>query len=184
MTTTALLHPDDLGPAVAFTEAEHHQAHEFLVLEAEALDERRHRDWLAMLTDDIAYRMPVRVSAVGSIEASLLGHMDHFHEDRFSLEKRVERLETDYAWTEDPPSRVRHIVTNVRSRRTADPDELEVRSYLLLFRSRGDTRVAEYVAAERHDRLRRDDGGVWRLARRTLVVDESVLRTQNLAIFL
>lgn len=182
MRATALPTPDDLGDPVAFTEPLHHEVHEFLVREAEALDERRYRDWLAMLTEDVEYRMPVRVSAPGALATSLLEHMDHFSEDRFSLTKRVERFETDFAWTEDPPSRVRHLVTNVRATRTTGP-EVHVRSYLLLFRSRGDSRDAEYVAAERHDRLRRGDDG-WLLARRHIVVDESVLRTQNLAIFL
>ena len=40
--------------------------------------------------------------------------MAHFDEDRYSLEKRVERLDGDHAWTEDPPSRTRHFVTNVQ----------------------------------------------------------------------
>lgn len=182
MRTTSLPQPDDLGDPVAFTDPLHHQVHEFLVYEAEALDERRYRDWLAMLTDDVEYRMPVRVSSAGALATSLLDHMDHFAEDRYSLGKRVERFETDFAWTEDPPSRVRHIVTNVRATRTTSEDT-HVRSYLLLFRSRGDSREAEYVAAERHDRLRPVAGGL-RLARRFIVVDESVLRTQNLAIFL
>jgi hypothetical protein len=39
------------------------------------------------------------------------------------------------------------------------------------------------VSAERADLLRRD-GGRLRLARREIVVDEAVLRTQNLAVFL
>ena len=31
--------------------------------------------------------------------------MAHFDEDRYAVEKRVQRLLTDHAWTEDPPSR-------------------------------------------------------------------------------
>ena len=41
--------------------------------------------------------------------------MAHFDEDRYALDKRVERLLTEHAWTEDPPSRTRHLVTNVRT---------------------------------------------------------------------
>ena len=64
----------------------------------------------------------------------------------------------------------------------------------MLFRSRGDTREADLISAGRRDLLRGGaaggDGGVggvgagYLLARREIRVDESVLRTQNLAVFL
>ena len=63
-------------------------------------------------------------------------------------------------------------------------------SAVLLFRSRGDVREPSLISAGREDLLRRDpcrrvpSAGHWMLARRTISVDESVLRTQNLAIFL
>ena len=44
-----------------------------------------------------------------------LADMGHFDEDLYSLRKRVQRLTTDHAWTEDPPSRTRHFVTNIRT---------------------------------------------------------------------
>ena len=66
--------------------------------------------------------------------------------------------------------------------RRAD-DELRVESAVLLFRSRGDTRPPEIVCAGRVDVLRAD-GDAYLLAERRIDVDESVLRTQNLAIFL
>ncbi len=62
--------------------------------------------------------------------------------------------------------------------------ELRVESALLLFRSRGDTREADLLSAGRADLLRPDGAGSHRLARREITVDESVLRTQNLAVFL
>ena len=48
---------------LAFSDERHLRAHEFLVREAELLDQRRYREWLELLTDDIVYRMPVRVTA-------------------------------------------------------------------------------------------------------------------------
>lgn len=162
---------------------EYQAASEFLLRDAELLDTRQWRKWLAQMTDDVVYAMPVRVTKERSLEAGVLPDMDHFREDRFSLRKRVERLETEYAWTEDPPSRTRHFVTNVRVMRGDHDGELVAKSYLLLFRSRGDTRAPEWFSAERTDVLRRVDGTL-RLARRTILIDESVLRAQNLAIFL
>jgi phthalate 3,4-dioxygenase beta subunit len=108
--------------------------------------------------------------------------MGHFDEDMHSLRKRVQRLATDHAWTEDPPSRTRHFVTNVRTFRH-QAAELRVESAVLLFRSRGDTREPALISAGRTDLLRETGDGL-RLARREIKVDESVLRTQNLAVFL
>ena len=161
---------------------QHFEVTTFLNEEAEILDEGRYRDWLSLLTEDVSYRMPVRVTAAHTLDNSFLEDMDHWDEDPYSLEKRVQRLETDHAWTEDPPSRTRRFVTNVRVSCGANGDLL-VRSYLLLFRSRGDVREPQWVSVERSDVLRRVDGRL-RIASRLLAVDESVLRTHNLAVFL
>lgn len=172
-----------LRKMLPFTDERHIHAQEFMVWEAELLDNRRYRDWLALLTEDVLYRMPVRITAAHSLEDSVLHGMDHFNEDRYSLEKRVERFETEHAFTEDPPSRTRHFVTNLRTRLGDADDELVAQTYVLVFRSRLDVREPSWLAGERTDLLRRDGAGL-RLARRDILIDESVLRTQNLAVFL
>jgi phthalate 3,4-dioxygenase beta subunit len=163
-----------------YSDPAHLAAHQFLVEEAALLDAADYSGWLALLTEDIRYVMPVRVTTARGAPAS--NGMGHFDEDMYALRKRVQRLATDHAWTEDPPSRTRHFVTNVRTFR-AGPDELRVESALLLFRSRGDTREADLISAGRADLLRETSGGLM-LARREITVDEAVLRTQNLAVFL
>jgi len=161
----------------------HHDVTTWLYWEAELLDQRRFREWLSLLADDVHYRMPVTVTTMRRTDHVPLGAMAHFDEDRYSLEKRVERLEGDHAWTEDPPSRARRFVTNVRVAPIAGTDDVDARSYVLLYRSRGDERPADVVSVERTDRLRPGPTG-WLLVARDLVVDEAVLRTQNLALFL
>ncbi len=156
---------------------------EFLYREAAALDARRHEDWLGMLTEDIAYVMPVRATSAHSLDGSLREGMAHFDEDRYSLEKRVERFATEHAWAEDPPSRTRRLITNARCWEGEVDDEVVVATSLLLFRSRGDVRDHDLLSAERLDILRRVEGELL-LARRQIGVDESVLRMQNLAVFL
>jgi len=158
----------------------HQEAHQFLVEEAARLDAADYQGWLDLLTADIRYVMPVRVTTARGAPAS--NGMGHFDENLYSLRKRVQRLATDHAWTEDPPSRTRHFVTNVRTFRHAE-DSLHVESALLLFRSRGDTREADLISAGRTDLLRETENGL-RIARREITVDESVIRTQNLAVFL
>ncbi len=160
----------------------HLAAHQFLVEEAALPDAADYAGWLGLLCEDIRYLMPVRVTTARGAGFDSLADMGHFDEDMYALRKRVKRLATDHAWTEDPPSRTRHFVTNVRTFRDASGD-LRVESALLLFRSRGDTREADLISAGRTDLLRATADGL-RLARREITVDESVLRTQNLAVFL
>lgn len=180
----ARTHEDEGLELVAYTDPLHQEVLQFLVLEAALLDQRRYEDWMNLMSEDIEYRMPVRVTTPGDVAETTLRDMDHFRENHFSLSKRVERLYTEYAWTEDPPSRVRHFVTNVLTYRLpSSPDEVVVHSYVLMFRSRADYREPELISAERTDRLVRNDAG-WQITRRDILVDESVLRTQNLAIFL
>jgi phthalate 3,4-dioxygenase beta subunit len=156
---------------------------DLLFREADALDERRHHDWLDMLTDDIRYLVPVRITSAHSLDDSFLDDMAHFDEDRYSLTKRVERFDTEHAWAEDPPSRTRRFVSNVRGWEGDSPDEIITRTNLLLFRSRGDVHAPDMLSARRTDLLRRVDGAL-KIARREALLDESVLRTQNLAVFL
>ena len=169
---------------LSYGDPAHLAAHQFLVEEAALLDAADYAGWLGLLCEDIRYLMPVRVTTARGADFDSLADMAHFDEDMYALRKRVQRLATDHAWTEDPPSRTRHFVTNVRTfSGEGEGEDLRVESALLLFRSRGDTREASLISAGRTDLLRATADGL-RLARREITVDESVLRTQNLAVFL
>lgn len=155
----------------------------FLYREAELLDGWRLREWLGLLTDDVRYRVPIRIAKERSDDprAGVSTEMFHLDEDIHSLELRVDRLETGYAWAEDPPSRLRHFITNVRVAGSADK-ELVVRSNVLVYRSRWDRPEHDLLSGERHDLLRRVDGDL-RLAERTVVLDSTTLPTLNLTFF-
>lgn len=155
---------------------------DFLYREAELLDTGRLEDWLALLTDDVQYRMPVRLTRERTSPTDRSDQMHFFWDDRATIELRIRRLRTDFAWAEDPPSRTRHFVSNVRIAPAAGADEFEVRSYVLVYRNRGDTAAYELLSGERRDLLRRV-AGAWRLARREVTIDQASLANQNLAIF-
>lgn len=159
------------------------EAYSFLMREAELLDEHREREWLDLFTDDAEYLMPVRVNRERGEGDGFSEEAYYFEETRGSLELRVRRLETAYAWAEDPPSRTRHFVTNVRVSEGEEEDEVVVRSNLLLYRSRGSDPRQDFISAERKDTLRKEDGQ-WRLKKRVILLDHSVLMTHNLSIFL
>jgi hypothetical protein len=107
--------PGSAGRPLPYSDPAHQAAHQFLVEEAALLDAADYAGWLGLLCDDIRYLMPVRVTTARGAGFDTLADMGHFDEDRYALRKRVQRLATDHAWTEDPPSRTRHFVTNVRT---------------------------------------------------------------------
>jgi 3-phenylpropionate/cinnamic acid dioxygenase small subunit len=157
------------------------RAAQFLYYEADLLDTGRFDEWLELLTDDVEYRMPVRTTRSRAAGAGFDEAMDFFTEDSASLSMRVRRLDTEFAWAEDPPSRTRRFVTNVRVEPVSD-GELSVVSNVLIFRTRGDTAAPELFSCQRRDVLR-DLGGRLVIARRTIYLDQTVLGGYNLSIF-
>ncbi|MFT4286004.1 3-phenylpropionate/cinnamic acid dioxygenase subunit beta [Nocardioides sp.] len=172
-----------VGDSLGHDDARHLLAHRWLVEEAYLLDRQDYSAWLELLAEDIHYFMPIRVTTALGTGYDTARRMAHFDEDKYSLSRRVARFHTEHAWTEDPPSRIRHHLSNIRTFATPVEEELVVESAVLLFRSRGDVNEPSLISAGRTDLLRRV-GERWLLARRHIAVDESVLRTQNLAIFL
>ncbi|HEV7361362.1 MAG TPA: 3-phenylpropionate/cinnamic acid dioxygenase subunit beta [Mycobacterium sp.] len=170
-------------PSLPFDDPRHLQAHQFLVDEAYLLDAQEYEVWLETLTDDVRYVMPVRVTTARGAGFDTSPGMAHFDEDKYSLSQRVARMGTEHVWAEDPPSRLRHFITNVRTFASQDAEHLVVESAELLFRSRGDVNESALVSCGREDLLRWCDDR-WKLARRRIIADESVLRMQNLAVFL
>lgn len=172
-----------VGASLPFDDPRHLTAHRWLVEEAYLLDQQDYDAWLETLAEDIHYFMPVSITtSLGSGYDTAKG-MAHFDENKYSLQRRVARFDTGHAWAEDPPSRLRHHLSNVRTFVTAHEDELIVESATLLFRSRGDVLGPALLSVGRVDLLRLE-GGAWRLVRRHISADEAVLRMQNLAVFL
>ena len=159
-----------------------HAITDFLYREALALDERRFRDWLGMLTNDIRYEVPVRVTREGLADWELSPTSRIFDDDHQTLEVRIQRLETDFAWAEQPPSRTRHYVTNVIVDPMETTNEYLVRSNCFIYRSRGDNPEPSLYSLFRKDTVRADADG-WRLARRWAAFDQSLINAHNLSIF-
>jgi 3-phenylpropionate/cinnamic acid dioxygenase small subunit len=168
---------------VQFTDPRYGEVLAFLYREAELLDTGRQVEWLDLLTEDVTYRMPVRLNVRRHGSSPYTEETDIFSDNLASLRVRVNKLDTEYAWAETPPSRTRHHISNVRIAETSNPDELDVRSYILLYRNRTDNPAADLFSAERQDILRRVDGQL-RLARRLIVLDQAVVGARHLAILL
>lgn len=168
------------------------ECEEFLYHTAELLDDRRLTDWHDLVTEDITYRVPVRTTRERSNESEFSDTAYLMKEDWGTLKVRTERMENDFAWSEDPPSRTRRQVTNVRVTDVGD-DEVELKNNLVIVRSRKEETDPEFLTMERHDTLRRvADGYVppsggdpgFKLATRCVLLDHTVIPTNSLSIIL
>jgi PAH dioxygenase small subunit len=154
---------------------------QFYAHEASLLDHQRMDEWLALLDDEIIYRAPVRVTRRRGEPTET--EMLLFDENRRSLGLRVRRLSTDVAWSEDPPSRTRRMVSNVMVRPGVDSSTWDATSGLLVYRNRADHWQHDLISAERTDQLVVLADGSLRIRQRTIVFDQTTLGTKNLGLF-
>jgi 3-phenylpropionate/cinnamic acid dioxygenase small subunit len=172
------------------------EVEQFLYREARWLDERRLHEWLELLTEDIHYWMPMRTNRYPSSSKSIsildparyeeeaLTREDELailDETKESLAGRIARLDTGMAWAEDPPSRTRHLIANIEVESGEIASELKVYSNFIVYRNRSETEQDFYVGS-RQDILRKVDG-VWKIARRKIILDQNVLLAKNVSIF-
>jgi len=172
------------------------EVEQFLFREARLIDERQFSEWVSLFTDDCRYWMPVRTTRLPRNSKSVVildkanyredelardGEMAHFDDDKSTLLMRVNRLETGMAWAEDPPSRTRHLVTNVEIIEELGDDRYSVFSNFLTYRHRLEREVDIFVG-RREDVLLCGETG-WRIASRKIVLDQNVVSAKNLSIF-
>ncbi|GAB2956347.1 3-phenylpropionate/cinnamic acid dioxygenase subunit beta [Amycolatopsis acidiphila] len=159
---------------------------EFLYYEADLLDERRYEEWLDLLADDYHYSVPLRMNVmyndVAAREETKHGsEVCWFDEPKTTVENRVQQLLTGVHWAEEPVSRVSHIVTNLRIVEVSG-DEVEVSARFFVYRNRVADET-DFFVGRRRDWLRRTERG-WKVFRRVLHLDQSVLMAKNLSVFL
>jgi 3-phenylpropionate/cinnamic acid dioxygenase small subunit len=174
-----------LERAGAVTRDLQQEIEQFLFYEAALLNERRFDEWLDILGEDIRYFMPLRTTRGSRDRESELsgdGEIAYFDDSKASLRLRIQRLKTSSAWAEEPPSRTRRFLTNMRIT-PLDADEFEVSSAFLLYRNRGE-RQTDLFAGERVDGLRRRTGSPgFTIFARTILIDQATLMANNISFF-
>jgi len=172
------------------------EVEQFLYREARLLDERRFHEWLELFTDDVRYWMPGRSNRYPKIsKAIVILDPDRYNEETLSREdelaimdetketlgRRIARLDTGMAWAEDLPSRTRHMLSNIEVEPGDTATEIKVYANFMVYRNRSETEQDFYVGA-RQDVLRQVDGA-WKIARRKIILDQTVLLAKNVSIF-
>lgn len=158
-----------------------HRIEQFLYREAELLDRFELEEWLTLLDEDIVLAVPVRTARhPGSEQSEFSDESNYLREDYEMIRERVGRLSKEYAWSENPRSRVRHVIGNVRVLDVTD-DTVDVANTQHVFRSYGDTADHDMLSAQRHTTLR-DGGDGYTISERTVYLDHSILNTKNLTL--
>ena len=156
-----------------------YEVEQFLYHEAALLDDRRFGEWLALIADDIHYWMPIRRTVTVEnlrLEYSRPDGMAYFDDDRTDLRMRVEKLQSNSAWSENPPSRTRHLVSNVRILEVKG-SEIALEAAIHLYRSRLNDKIDHWIG-KRRDGLRRVDGG-FQIFQRHIFLDQTVVLSTN-----
>ena len=148
---------------------------EFLVEEADLLDQWRLEEWLALFTDDATYVVPGTDDPNADPTRSLV----LIDDDRTKLGWRVKRLLGGHAHREFPYSRTRRLVANVRVER--DGESLRASSSFVVWRFRhGHTDPfvgrTEYRLVEHH--------GSFRIAAKRAMLDHESLAPNGALSFL
>lgn len=159
---------------------------QFLYTEGMILDDREFDQWYELLSDDIHYYMPTRYTKSrreSKQELSAFGETAIFDDDKASLGLRVRRLATGLAWAEEPSSRTRHLVSNVKVRSTAQSDEYEVECCFVVYRNRLERQTDIFMGARRDLIRRSDNAHGWSIAKRHMVLDQGMLLANNISIF-
>ena len=171
------------GRGVPVDDALHRRIERFGRWEARILDEERHDEWYSVLADDLFYWMPLRENRFRRDERPEFDPdaMALFDESKADIAVRIGRLASNLVWTEDPPTRHVYVISNVEAFHTEVDGEFEVHCAFVQYRNR-----SEHDEAILHGRRRdllRVVGDRFEIARRLILLPQSVLLTKNLSAF-
>jgi 3-phenylpropionate/cinnamic acid dioxygenase small subunit len=161
------------------SDAEYRAAVDFLHREARLADEARYAEWLALWTDDGVYWVPATTDPAADPER----HLSHIYDNRARLETRVKLLMTGHRYSQEPPSPMRRLVSNVEVAPAGD-GELSVASNFVLGELSVQARheMRWWVGRAIH-RLRPADGAL-RMSRKTVVLVDAGEPLPNLSFLL
>jgi p-cumate 2,3-dioxygenase beta subunit len=136
--------------------------------EAALLDEWRLEEWLELLTADATYEIPPTDVPEGDSRNTLFIIAD----DAVRIRSRVKQLLGKFAWAENPHSRTRRMIANVRVL-GADGENILVTANFVVHRMRYEL-VDTYVGHYDYKLVR--DGKLLKIRERRAILDNETLR--------
>lgn len=106
------------------------EVEQFIYREARFQDELAYEDWEALWTDDATYWIPANSDA-GDPQRE----MSIVYDNRARIATRIKQLQTGKRHSQNPPSRLRHLVSNVELL-CSDGDEVHAGANFIVYESR------------------------------------------------
>ncbi|MHB8382013.1 MAG: aromatic-ring-hydroxylating dioxygenase subunit beta [Candidatus Binataceae bacterium] len=144
------------------------EVEDFLYEEAALLDEWRLDEWLELLAEDVTYEIPPTDVPEGDSRNTLFIIAD----DAVRIRSRVKQLLGKSAWAENPRSRTRRLITNVRVL-GAEGDAFLASANFAVHRMRYES-VDTYIGRYNYKLVRKD--GRLKIRERRAILDNEALR--------
>jgi p-cumate 2,3-dioxygenase beta subunit len=144
------------------------EVEDLLYHEAALLDEWRLEEWLELLTDDAIYQVPPTDVPEGDSRNTLFIISD----DAVRIKSRVKQLMGKAAWAENPHSRTRRMISNVRVL-GAEGENILVTANFAVHRMRYES-VDTYIGHYQYKLMRQ--GELLKIRERRVILDNEALR--------
>jgi p-cumate 2,3-dioxygenase beta subunit len=162
---------------MAATNVTRQQVEDFLTFEADLLDNWRLREWLALFDPEATgYYMPTTDLPEGDPGSDLYLVAD----DMTKLRSRVDQLLSGVTWAENPRSRTRRMISNVKIDE-ADGDILRIRANFVVYRMRFQN-IDPYIGEYRY--TLKATGQSFAFLERRVVLDLEALRPHGKVSFI
>jgi 3-phenylpropionate/cinnamic acid dioxygenase small subunit len=156
------------------TENEYVKIIRFLYREAELLESHKYYDWLDLLHQNVEYIVLVRElkdKKDNSISNGLI-----IHDKKNTIKIKIDRLNSNDAWSDNPPSVTKYLITNTLAYYFMD--YYLARSDILFIKYRSHDLM--YISYKRVDILSKD----MKILRRIVLPDVHSINLQDLTYFL
>jgi len=153
------------------------QVEDFLYAEADLLDNWQLNDWIALFDQERGgYYIPSTDSPDSDPDHALFLIADNMAK----LRSRVDQLLSGATWAENPKSRTRHMVNNVRVL-GVDGDVVRVKANFVVFRMRFE-KIDPYIGIYHYKLI--PEGGTFKILERRVVLDLEALRPHGKVSFI
>ena len=109
------------------SDVDYHAVVEFLHREARLADEARYAEWHALWADDGVYWVPATTDPAADPEK----HLSHIYDNRTRLDTRIKLLQTGHRYSQEPPSLMRRLISNVEVERAENGEFVAASNFIL-----------------------------------------------------
>jgi 3-phenylpropionate/cinnamic acid dioxygenase small subunit len=120
----------------------------FVYREARLADENRYDEWLALWLEDSIYWVPANKD-----DYDPRRHVSIIYDGWERIQDRVDRLKSGAAWSQEPKSRMRRIVSNVEVEEVLPNGDIVVRSNFILGELRREIQTVYFAGQIHHLRM-------------------------------